>query len=479
MSQKFAGAIAKWKNVPALEDESVTQETTEADNQAEEPVETVDENEVVTKVSNALADDTQGYNEATDSVEEAYTEVKDAEDSLDELAVAQESLEQIYAGLESAHEEGGLNAQAASMLAIAIRPFDGLLDHSIVPATESFGGSSSRYRSTCVALEDIKETAKKVWDTIVKAFKQLIAFIQDAFSKITLKNQRIQEAAKKLADATSKMGNVDVSGKQISVGGQSNLFIDGRYTTDGVKVVKDMAVFMSTTYPKDVVAYIGKFRDFLVDLSKEAAKTGSSKEHFEALVGKGTAELAKALPRFKIVSNAKEAPFALEGDDSVTRTAILPGNKALFVKIAKDDANGDYIKVIKSIEVGFGTVGGHAAAPKEKQVDVRNPRELTAALKDIVSACEAVTHADAEMKTIRNSLSEALKLTPVDESVDAAYIRFYNTLISNYLRVSRLLSGKTVIGTYSYMLDILAGQVNLAKREISAYGKKEATDDAK
>lgn len=477
MSQKFAGAIAKWKNVPALEDESVTQETTEADNQAEEPVKTVDENEVVTKVSNALADDAQGYNEAADSVEEAYTEVKDAEDSLDELAVAQESLEQIYAGLESAYEEGGLNAQAASMLAIAIRPFDGLLDHSIVPATESFGGSSSRYRSTCVALEDIKETAKKVWDTIVKAFKQLIAFIQDAFSKITLKNQRIQEAAKKLADATSKMGNVDVSGKKISVGGQSNLFIDGRYTTDGVKVVKDMAVYLSTTYPKDVIAYIGKFRDFLMDLAKETIKTGSSQEKLKAFVEKGSNELAKSLPRFKIASNAKEAPFALEGDDSVTRTAILPGNKALFVKIAKDDAN-NYIKVIKSIGVGFGAVGGHAAAPKEKQVNVRNPRELTAALKDIVSACEAVTHADAEMKTIRASLTEALKLEPLTAG-DAGPVQTYNFYVNHFLRVSRLLSGKTVIGTYSYMLDILAGQVNLAKREISAYGKKEAADDAK
>lgn len=470
MSHKLSGVIAKWKNVPALEDESVTQETTEADNQAEEPVETVEE--VETKVSNALADDAQGYNEAADDVTEAYTAVKVAEESIDELEVAQESLDAIYAGLESAYEEGGLNAQAASMLAIAIKPFDGILEHSIVPAAESFGGSSSRYRSTCVALEDIKETAKKVWDTIVKAFKQLIAFIQDAFSKITLKNQRIQESAKKLADATAKMGSVDVAGKQIAVGGQANLFIDGKYATDATKAVKDLAVFLSSTYPKDVIAFISKFRDAIMDFTRTDAGISEA----TAVLAKAADSLAKALPRFKIQSNAKEAPFALTGDDSVTRTPVLPGNKALFVKIANSSDN--YLLAVKSINVAFGTVGGHAPAPKEKQVAVRAPRELTAALKDIIAASEAVTQADAEMKSIRGALNDALKLQSV-RTEDQAFINFYNVVVTQFLRVSRLLSGKNVIGTYSYMLDVLAAQLNLAKREISAYGKKEAADEAK
>ncbi len=132
---------------------------------------------------------------ATVSIEDAElsADVAEAEAALDAGNGAVDQLDGARTVLtrsadlaESTLDDGGMSPQTAAAVGIAV---DGVreqlgVDEEIVPATESFGGSSTRYQATVASLEAISDMAKRVGHAIMEAVRKVREFLGNLFNKL-------------------------------------------------------------------------------------------------------------------------------------------------------------------------------------------------------------------------------------------------------------------------------------------------------
>lgn len=132
--------------------------------------------------------------------EAADADVADAE--TEEASETVEALEQAVLALESAVQAGGLDTHGAHILDLHVKSLYGRvgLKRQSVPALEHFGGTSTRQKSTTVALEDIKDSIKKIWERIVKAIKDAIAWVKERFVKVFGAANKLEARAKALVE---------------------------------------------------------------------------------------------------------------------------------------------------------------------------------------------------------------------------------------------------------------------------------------
>jgi len=152
---------------------------------------------------------------AEDTVETAAAEVDMAEsdvDAADETIADAESdlstLDGIADKLEATEENGGIDAGSAAIVEVAVEHLYqklGVIRAKAMPALESFGADSSRLKATRIAVEDIRENAKKIWDAILRMVEKAKEFITKFFKAIFTATGRIKERALKLKEAASKI----------------------------------------------------------------------------------------------------------------------------------------------------------------------------------------------------------------------------------------------------------------------------------
>ena len=97
------------------------------------------------------------------------------------------------------------------------------VQRSSYPALESFSGKTGRKRATQLAIEDIKETVKKIWAAVVNAFQKIIDFVKNFFGKLFDGNRKLLariNALEKKATASKgeTTGSVKASGITKPVG---------------------------------------------------------------------------------------------------------------------------------------------------------------------------------------------------------------------------------------------------------------------
>ena len=114
-----------------------------------------------------LAIDESGADSAEADIVEATDISADVEAGtaeVDQATADADTLERIADTAETAEAEGGLDPVAAEIAEIAVESIYtrlGVVRNSY-PALESFSGKTGRKRATQIAVEDIKETVKKI-----------------------------------------------------------------------------------------------------------------------------------------------------------------------------------------------------------------------------------------------------------------------------------------------------------------------------
>ena len=179
----------------------------------------------------AMEDETQEADLAIDETgaESAEADLVEATDisadveagaaEIDQASADADTLERIADTAEAAEAEGGLDPVAAEIAEVAVESIYARLgvQRSSYPALESFGGKTGRKRATQLAIEDIKETVKKIWAAVVNAFQKIVDFVKNFFGKLFDGNRKLLariNALEKKAAATKgeTTGNVKASG---------------------------------------------------------------------------------------------------------------------------------------------------------------------------------------------------------------------------------------------------------------------------
>ena len=163
----------------------------------------------------------------------AVGEVESLDADIDESADTSETLEVMGDSLEQSAAEGGMSEPEARAVEVAVEHFRnrlGFPKRQVMPAMESFSNKSRRVAVTLEAAASIKDIAKKVWEGIINAFNQAIAWIKkvwehmtDATKKYASRAEAMIKAAKaKVATKAPADAKVSVSGviKTLNVGGK-------------------------------------------------------------------------------------------------------------------------------------------------------------------------------------------------------------------------------------------------------------------
>ena len=185
----------------------------------------------------AMEDETQAAELAIDETgaESAEADLVEATDisadveagtaEVDQATADADTLERIADTAETAEAEGGLDPVAAEIAEVAVESIYARLgvQRSSYPALESFSGKTGRKRATQLAIEDIKETVKKIWAAVVNAFQKIIDFVKNFFGKLFDGNRkllaRINALEKKAAASKGETtGSVKASGITKPVG---------------------------------------------------------------------------------------------------------------------------------------------------------------------------------------------------------------------------------------------------------------------
>ena len=269
----------------------------------------------------ALAGGIESMEAAMLSVEEERQEMDAANSDVDEMVEIAEGLESIVASVEATQEEGGLDAQGAQMMQLAVGAYTrrlGLEATDVTPALESFGGDSGRLSATTVSVEEIGKTVRNIWNAIKQAIQRAIKATADFFAKIfggvDKVISRIDAMEKKVKDLKgSASGKMKVSGAQfLHVGGK----VEAGDIVSGLKELDSVANMAYGDYLKAAQDYYKSVAD------KFKASEPKTKARLTKLPKKPT-RLPNRLARSFLPGRPKSSPVARSSKPKTPRPSLL------------------------------------------------------------------------------------------------------------------------------------------------------------
>lgn len=131
---------------------------------------------------------------------EVAGDLQDADAAAAEAEEVAETLDAMAGPIEEAQADGGLTEPAAEAIRIAVEHMKSRIGMGgrRTFALEGFKSKTTRANATRIALEDIKDTAKKIWDAIVKAFNTAIEWCKKFFASLFDGAEKLKNRAEKL-----------------------------------------------------------------------------------------------------------------------------------------------------------------------------------------------------------------------------------------------------------------------------------------
>jgi hypothetical protein len=115
------------------------------------------------------------------------TEINETNDSIEEADDTAEALADIQEKMGETIEEGGMDEKSAEVVQVAVEHLCKRIGFSSKRAgfsMEGFKDKESRVQATKVAMEELGEKIKKIYDTIVEAIKKIIESVKTFFSNL-------------------------------------------------------------------------------------------------------------------------------------------------------------------------------------------------------------------------------------------------------------------------------------------------------
>jgi hypothetical protein len=330
-------------------------------------------------------------------VNDAETAIDEHDDSVEEAVEVAEALESIAEALTTSVSNGGMDKYSAQVVGIA-------LDHmyrrvgittAAMPALESFGGTSSRISATQLALEDVQENLKKVWDAIVASIKAAIAWVVDFFSKVWVGAERLKKRAEEVKKRVEAAKGEPKEKEVKSASLVKSLQIEGKAPAKLGDELKEFADLVKSTYS-------------LSSNVAEGFTAASSKVVMDVLVDGFSVPPTKVEPNNLYTKMDDPASIGYEKIDGLKlyRSKEMFGGKAIVAYVNDIELTGQSgIDVAVKISAKISNFDAKAEATK---VEVLPVLTLDDAGK-VVAAVTEVATATEEYRKERNKVDEAFK----------------------------------------------------------------------
>lgn len=392
-----------------------------------------------------------------------------AQAATDEAVETSEALESMILALEAAVQNGGLDKAGAAVLNVGLESIYGrvgLVPKKPRPALENYGGASSRQGATQMALEGIKEEAKRIWEAIKAAIKKAIDWVVGYWNKFFGAAEKLKKRADALASrAGSTNGKVKESTfederlvKALHIGGKVPASVDL------AKNVFTTAEALFKAYDSSVVQGGNNLVSSFEKLDAKAAK--DSLNVMVTPVG-GSSK----------VGNPEGEGFGAAAGADLFRSTELPGGKAIltYVPLATDDGinnsagqlkaggvMGDFNPKAKEVSGGKLTTLSPADAEKIAEIVA----DIAGALAGFRDKSGKGTELQKKMLAAADKLEKAASDEKAGEGKDN--LKYFQKLASNTAK----LFNQPYVGFSTYALQVCKAILDYVELSLKQYSEE-------
>jgi hypothetical protein len=405
--------------------------------------------------------------DAVDVAEDAAELAGECDDA-EEAAMVLESFAEIA---ESAAANGGLDTHSARILKVAtehIYAHMGMGKAIGIPAMESFDIPGARVSATTIALEDIREQAKKIWVAIVEGFKKTVAWVQEFVMKILSANARIKARAEKLMAATDKMTGAPKS-KVVGNGALVKaLTIGGRVPSNLAGEVKKAVDFFFNAMGDRTAETISK----ALSLTRQAM-TSKDAEQVEALVFDAVKSVTGKGLQYNNVASSVAARIGIAEaptGTSISMTPRFPGEQVVWAYIPSSVASIASFRSGVSIDANAGNV------PDDAKVNALTPEQIKDVAKvamSFVDVSETYKELQKSLDTFTKGAANFMSMASAAGSNNASDTSLFKLVGSSIKAIRHLVKGihqpAAVVASR-----VVNASLNLAVESAKQYGVKAA-----
>lgn len=423
-----------------------------------------------------VADESAEINNGADDIGVSVAEIEDAVQGGEEL----EAVGEIAADAVESGE--GLSEDAAAVASIAIESIRSRLgfraETTLVPATESFGATSTRLVSTRLVVEGIGDTLKKIWAAIKAAvnrvWDRIKSFVAKLFNSTAMLSKHIEGLR---ARARNLPSNAKMKEKKISSNLASQLN-DGRQAN-----AASTKTIVNNTL--ELVGVCEEMSSAQKNLSTAAQALASgeinqaSVKRFLDTQNSSAQSIVSAMGKLNVAPSlaglaSNKGPKDAKGSKTVTKAyGPFLGNALLVVAESESEFLGS--KVVR-VNLSF-------QAPKGKpadKIDALTPAEINEVLgvanklvlvlndyKKVQNNYEAITKATVKLAdTVMSNASKILDKTGSDSETRQGLTEL-KTEVNNSTAAMNAMGSRAPQLTYN-LASALANYASLSMRNLEA-----------
>ena len=322
-------------------------------------------------------------------VQEEEAAASEHETLIEEAVETAEALESIAVAMEAAAQNGGLSKDAANVVSLALESVYKNVGLSAPTgfALESFGQTSSRVGATTIAMENIKEQIKKIWEKIVAAVKMAIDWLMDRVGKFFASAEKLKARAESLKEAAKNAKGTPSEASFEQQRLASALKLGGKVNAaEGLKAVNEMlpAVFAGD--------------ETIMQALEKAIEAGNYKEAVATL----NSEKFNGIFKTKAITDPEAKGYGKPGPGLVvSRSQEMLGGVALITQMPPAAGKVSDIELMSLVAQSKLALG--AFDPKAK--DVGPALKVLSAAEMETIANEVIAMADA-IKAFKDNVSK-------------------------------------------------------------------------
>lgn len=332
--------------------------------------------------------------------------------------------------------------ELAKAIKIALESHDRSFFRPVVSSLEDFARPDTRLVASRGLEAAIGDKLKDLGAAAGNALQRLIEMLIDAWNHFTRDTPKLVEELDKTIKAVQ--GSTLEAGDERAIKGAARLMINGNFIGDSVDVVKNVektAQQLLVEWPNALIK--------LVQTVEASGKQVAVSNEDSAGSAHGVEEAAqKALEatfsQFKQVDSG-EAPSSMGAYEIVTRSPIMPGNKAMFIGIGSGTSASENVANKNFMKFEFASTGD--AEGGDSSVKIPSKERAVAALNAVKGILANLIGKDTSMSALKNLRKTVSTGNPTAKgaiqaalmqhrmfmgyltSLVKAYIAFYNTVV--------------------------------------------------
>lgn len=399
-------------------------------------------------------------------IAEDVAEQDTAADDLEETEEVAEALESIADALAVSAANGGMDKYSAQAVGIATQYlYDRVgIRAKAMPALESFGGTSSRIGATQLAMEEIKEQIKKIWEAIVNAIKKSIQWIKDFYVKVTQSFDKLEARAKSIAEKAGKVTGEQKTTELTKEGIFKALRFENKVELESIELVSVAAISLSAK--QNVLSAVNDAINVVKASEGDSGKYIASLK-LPGVSSMGTMKEITDYDKYHIAKPAEGSGFYSIYD------GLLPGNFFVGLYWPKEELVGEKAAEAYKNKHALGTANGYVdqdmpSDVKFKALTSKEVQTLAGHVADWAQKSGEFKKYLPEIEKLQKemvSLGDKLKGKPEDDKVAKSVVSSASKLITG---------GSSALSVYS--LRSLKACLDYCEESLKTYAEPKAEE---